>query len=180
MEKLKHLRKQHGRKQLASFQNFNTTISTSECITASIVHHECLRADFEKKYNDLMTMDHPLWLVELLNYEPEDENAELVEMLLDLKENVKLRRRIDKEGVHADISTKDSHPNVPKHLEASSISFLATWMVESGFSAVVNVFSIKRNKLDPNSRGTIRLRLNNFLKINYDILYEKHQDPGNH
>ena len=53
-------------------------------------------------------------------------------------------------------------------------------MVESGFSAIVDVFCRKRNKLDLNGRGTIRLRLNDFIKIDYDILNEKHQDQGSH
>ena len=54
-------------------------------------------------------------------------------MLLDLKKNVKLRSRVDKEGVFADILIKDSHPNISKHVEASTISFPTSWMVESGF-----------------------------------------------
>ena len=65
-------------------------------------------------------------------------------MLLDMKENVKQRRRVDKEGVFAYISIKDSHPNIFKHVEASIISFPTTWTVESEFSAVVDVFSRKK------------------------------------
>ena len=44
-------------------------------------------------------MDYPLWLVDLENYEPGDENVEMVVMWLDMKDNVRLRRRVDKEGV---------------------------------------------------------------------------------
>ena len=93
--------------------------------------------------------------------------------------NVKQRRRVDKEGVFVYISIKDSQPNTCKHVEASIISFPTTWMVESGFLAVVVVFSRKRNKLDFNSRGTIRLRLNNFIKIDY-ILCQKHKHQVSH
>ena len=118
-------------------------------------------------------MDYPLRFVDLENYEPGDENVELVEMLSDLKENVKLRR-VDKKGVLAYIWIKDSHPNILQHVEASIISFPTTWMVESGFLAVVDVFSRKRNKLDPYSRGTIKLRLNHFIKIDNNILCQKH------
>eukprot|EP00106_Octopus_bimaculoides_P009738 XP_014777180.1 PREDICTED: uncharacterized protein LOC106874090 [Octopus bimaculoides] len=119
-------------------------------------------------------MDYPLWFVDLENYEPGDENSELAEML-DLKENMKLRRRVEKEGVVAFISMKESHPNIFRHVEASIISFPTTWMVESAFSAVVDILSRERNRLDVNSRGTIRLRLNEFIKIDYDILCQKHQ-----
>ena len=97
-------------------------------------------------------------------------------MWLDMKENVKLRRRVNKKCVFADISIKNSHTNISKHAEASTISSPITWMLESGFSSVVDVFSRKRNKLDPNSRETIRLRLNNFIKIDYAILCQKQQD----
>ena len=115
-------------------------------------------------------MDYPLWFVDLENYEPGDESTELAETLLDLKEDVKLRGRDNKEGVFAYILIKDLHPNVFRQVEASIIAFPTTWMVESAFSAVVYVFRKKRNKLDINSRGTIRIRLNNFVKIDFDFL----------
>ena len=76
------------KKKLASFQNFNTTVPTSECIAACIVHLEGLQVDFERRYNDLIKMDYPLCFVDLESNEPGDENVELVEMSLDLKENV--------------------------------------------------------------------------------------------
>ena len=91
---------------MTSFQNLNSTVPTSECI----FHLEGLHVDLERRYNDPINMDYPLRFVDLENYEQEDENVELVEMLLDLKENVKLRRRVDKEGVFTYISTKDSYP----------------------------------------------------------------------
>ena len=101
-------------------------------------------------------------------------------MLLDLNENVKQRKRVDKEGVFAYIFTKGTHPNIVRHVEASIISIPTTWMVESGFSVVVDVFSRRINKLDPNSRGTISQRQNNFIKVDYDVLCQKHQDQGSH
>ena len=141
---------------MGSFQNFNTTVTISECITACIDHLEGLHVDFERRNNDLIKMDNPLWFVDLENYEPGDESVELVVKLMGMKENVKLRRKVDKEGFFAYISIKDSHPNIFKHVEASIISFPTTWMVKSGFMAVyiysVYIFSRKRNKLDPNSR----------------------------
>ena len=110
-------------------------------------------------------MDCPLWFVELENFEPGDENTESAETLLDLKEDMKPSGRVNKEEVFAYILIKDLHPKVFRQVEASIIAFPTPWMVESAFSAVVDVFSKKRNKLDINSRGTIRLRLDNFVEI---------------
>ncbi|XP_014781353.1 SCAN domain-containing protein 3 [Octopus bimaculoides] len=145
-----------------------------KCIAACIAHLEGLHVDFERRYNDLLKMDYPLWFVDLENYELGDENFALAEML-DLKDNMKLRRRVEKEGVFAYISIKESHPNIFRYVEANIIFFPTTWMVESAFSAVVDILNRKRNKLDVNSRGTIRLRLNEFIKIDYDILCQKQQ-----
>ncbi|XP_052824628.1 uncharacterized protein LOC128248113 [Octopus bimaculoides] len=155
-------------------------LELQESIAACIAHLEGLHGEFERRYNDLLKMDYPIWYVDLENYEPRDENFELAEMLLDLKENMKLRRRVEKEGVFAYILIKESHPNIFRHVEASIISFPTIWMVESAFSAVVDILSRKGNKLDVNSRVTIRLRLNEFIKIDYDIFCQKHQYQANH
>ena len=55
----------------ASCQNFNTTVSTSECIAACIVHLDGLHVDFERRSkNDPIKIVYPLWLVVLENHEP--------------------------------------------------------------------------------------------------------------
>ena len=77
---------------------------------------------------------------------------------------MKLRGRVNKEGVFAYILIKYLRLNAFRQVEASIIAFPNTWMLESAFSAVVDVFSKKRNKLDINSRGTMRSKLNNFVK----------------
>ena len=93
---------------------------------------------------------------------------------------MKLRGRVNKEGLFANILIKDLHPNVFRQVEVSIIAFPTTWMVEYAFSAVRDVFSKKRNKLDINSRGTIKLGLKNFVKIDFDFLYQKHQSQVSH
>ena len=111
--KLNGSTKRNGCLSLRHTSPWRATNSDNACI----VHLEGLRVDFERRYNDLIKMDYQLWFVDLEHYEPGDENVELVVMFLDLKENVKQRRRVDKEGVFADISIKDSHPNIFRHGE---------------------------------------------------------------
>ena len=74
------------------FENFNTTIPTVECIAACIFNLEGLHVDDERRHNDLIEMDYPILFADLENFETGDAHAELVEMSLDLKENVKLKR----------------------------------------------------------------------------------------
>ena len=103
--------KNSARKIHGVIKNLSTTVPRSECIAACIVHFEGLRVDFEREYNDRIKIDYPLWFVDLENYEPVNENVELVDMLLDLKDNVELRRAY-KESVFAYISIKDSHQDI--------------------------------------------------------------------
>ena len=109
-----------------AFENFKKTDPTSECIAACIVHLEGLHAEFERRFVDLLKMDYPLWFVELEIYEPGDESTESAKTLLDLKEDVKLRERVSKEGVFAYILIKDLHPNVFRQVEESIIAFPTT------------------------------------------------------
>ena len=88
-----------------------------------------------------MKIDYLLWLVDLENYEPVDEIFKIALTLLDLKEDVKLKAIVDKKRVFAHILLKNSHPNLFQQLEASIIVFLTRWIVESSFSAVLDVFS---------------------------------------
>ena len=122
--KLKYWKKQFEKNNLLAFENVKKTDPTSECISACIVHLEGLHTEFKRRFEDLLKMDYPLWFVDLENYEPGDESTELAETLLDLKEDVKLRGRVNKEGVFAYISIKDLHPNVFQQVEASIIAFL--------------------------------------------------------
>ncbi|OAF68379.1 hypothetical protein A3Q56_03884 [Intoshia linei] len=103
-----------------------------------------------------------------------------IEKLLDLKENLKLVRRIEKEGVFGFSGIQELNPIVFDNVQPSIIAFPTTWLVEAGFSAVVDIFSKKRSKFDVNNRGIIRLRLNKLIEIDYDALCNKHQCQGSH
>ncbi|OAF68112.1 hypothetical protein A3Q56_04160 [Intoshia linei] len=117
----------------------------------------------------------------LQNFEPNDETSpELTEKLLDLKEDLKLVRRIEKEGVFGFMGIQESNLIVFDNVQSSIIAFPTTWLVETGFSAVVDIFSKKRSKLDVNNRGIMRLRLNKLIEIDYDSLCNIHKCQGSH
>ena len=86
-------------------------------------------------------MDYLLWFVDLENYKTGDEIYKMVETLLDLKEDGKLRARVNKERVFAFIVIKNSHPNIFQLLKARIIVFPFRWIVESSFLAVLDVFN---------------------------------------
>ncbi|OAF70426.1 hypothetical protein A3Q56_01837 [Intoshia linei] len=75
---------------------------------------------------------------------------------------------------------QELNPIVFDNVQPSIIAFPTTWLVEAGYSAMVNIFSKKRSKFDVNNRGIMRLRLNKLIEIDYDSLYNKHQCQDSH
>ena len=65
----------------------------------------------------------------------------MTKTLLDLKNDVKLRARVNKERVFAYIMMKNLHPNIFQLSEANIIVFPTRWMIKSAFSAILDVFS---------------------------------------
>ena len=65
----------------------------------------------------------------------------MADTLLDLKEDGKLRARINKEEVFAYILIKDLHSNVFKQLKATTVVLRTRWMMESAILAILDVFS---------------------------------------
>ena len=163
------------------FKNLNSTNSSPECVIEYAEHLEGLKKDFERRYEELINTTYPLWFQDLANFEPEDTmEPEVVQELLDLKENSKLSRRVQDEGVFGYIEIKSTNPQIYDLVEPSILSFPTTWLVEAGFSAVADIFTKKRNKLDVNERGTLRLKLNKTFVIDYQELTKKHQEQGSH
>ena len=144
-----------------------------------LLHLECIaqlegiHPDCERKFENLLEMDYPLWFVDLESYGPRDKISKMAETLLGLKENVKLRARVIKEGIYAYILIKNSHPNVFQELETSIIVFPTRGICAFSCTGCIQ---LKISKLDINSRGTIRLRFNDFVKTHFDFLCQKHQN----
>ncbi|OAF65725.1 hypothetical protein A3Q56_06545 [Intoshia linei] len=89
-------------------------------------------------------MKHLLWFTDLQNFEPDDETSpKLTEKLLDVKD-LKLVRRIEKEGVFGFIGIQELNPIVFDYVQPSIIAF-PTWLVEAGFS-VVAIFLASRGQ----------------------------------
>nr|CAH7761337.1 unnamed protein product [Callosobruchus chinensis] len=94
---------------------------------------------------------------------------ELTEVLrLSTNEELKLQNNIP-----------DTYPVLWNIARKFLISFPSSYLVERGFSAVTNLLTKKRNRLDIISRGDLRLTLTK-LTTNVDNLLLKHQVHPSH
>ena len=113
INKLKYWKTQLDKQALSLFKNLNSINSSPECVIEGAEHLEGLKKDFERRYEELINTTYPLWFQDLANFEPEDTmEPEVVQELLDLKQNSKLSRRVQDEGVFGYIEIKSTNPQI--------------------------------------------------------------------
>nr|CAD7394509.1 unnamed protein product [Timema cristinae] len=77
------------------------------------------------------------------------------------------------------VKIMDTYPQLWGKTEPLLISFPSTYLVEKGFSSVVQLLTKQRNKLDICLKGDLRLNLTN-IKPDIQALTEIHQAQGSH
>ena len=66
---------------MVSFRNVSTIAPTSTCISACVAHLEGLHVSLERRYNDPLIVDYPLWFKDLEDYLPGHKNVDFAEIL---------------------------------------------------------------------------------------------------
>ncbi|CAH2015263.1 unnamed protein product, partial [Acanthoscelides obtectus] len=118
------------------------------------------RFDFESRFEDILTMVIPPWIINPYG-DIEETNVIIQEELTELSTNEELKVQF-KNGyqqfwLQNNISV--TYPVLWNIARKCLISFPSSYLVERGFSAVTNLITKKRNRLDIISRGDLRLTL---------------------
>ena len=147
------------------------------------MHLAGLRNEMEIRFKDLIELKPPQWLSDIDSFDPtsaSDLDSYIAVELLELKENNAFVNKVKCGKLEAWLTTAESSPHSFQVAVPFLISFPSTWLVETGFSAVCDIFTQKRSKLDIENRGLLRLKLNQSLTLDLDALVERHQDQGSH
>ncbi|GBP05596.1 SCAN domain-containing protein 3 [Eumeta japonica] len=155
-----------------------------ECIDEDIhtysQHLSALHDDFKTRFEDILTMDIPPWIINPFD-ETEVANVVLQEELLELSTNeelkVKFRKGYQTFWLQAEIPEK--YPGLWEIARKFLIAFPSSYLVERSFSAVTNLLTKKRSKLNITERGDLRLLLTK-IKPNIDRLLTLHQIHPSH
>ncbi|GBP21522.1 SCAN domain-containing protein 3 [Eumeta japonica] len=132
-----------------------------ECIDEDIhtysQHLSALHDDFKTRFEDILTMDIPPWIINPFD-ETEVANVVLQEELLELSTNeelkVKFRKGYQTFWLQAEIPEK--YPGLWEIARKFLIAFPSSFLVERSFSAVTNLLTKKRSKLNITERGDLR------------------------
>ena len=169
-----------GRREFSQFPNLSSTDVQDDDVSVYIQYLNVLHADFQTRFGDVLTLDIPPWVIN--PYEEIEETdvmlqEELIRIRCDEKLKVQFRKGYQQFWLQKEIP--DAYPTVWAIARKLLISFPSSYLVERGFSAVANLLTKKRNRLQIIERVDLRLKLTN-LKPNVDKLLIEHQTHPSH
>ncbi|KAL0838626.1 hypothetical protein ABMA28_016710 [Loxostege sticticalis] len=177
--KLKLMKQNISRREFSQFPNLSQVCIDEDIHTYS-QHLSALHDDFKTRFEDILTMDIPGWIINPFE-ETEVANVVLQEELLELSTNeelkVKFRKGYQIFWLQAEIPEK--YPRLWEIARKFLIAFPSSYLVERSFSAVTNLLTKKRSKLNITERGDLRLLLTK-IKPNIDRLLTLHQIHPSH
>ncbi|XP_026317857.1 SCAN domain-containing protein 3-like [Hyposmocoma kahamanoa] len=180
--KLKFMKQNISRREFSQFPNLSQVECIDEDIHTYSQHLSALHDDFKTRFEDMLTMDIPPWIINPFEFdETEVANVVLQEELLEVSTNeelkVKFRKGYQKFWLQAEIPEK--YPGLWEIAKKFLIAFPSSYLVERSFSAVTNLLTKKRSKLNITERGDLRLLLTK-IKPNIDRLLTLRQIHPSH
>ncbi|CAH1987646.1 unnamed protein product [Acanthoscelides obtectus] len=142
-----------GRGEFSQFPNLSQTSCQEDDVSTYVQHLNVLYSDFESRFEDILTMVIPPWIINLYG-DIEERNVIIQEELTELSTNEELKVQF-KNGYQQfwlQNNIPVTYPVLWNIARKFSISFPSSYLVERGFSAVTNLLTKKRNRLDIISR----------------------------
>ncbi|CAH1983266.1 unnamed protein product [Acanthoscelides obtectus] len=139
---------------ILEFLDTKDKISCQEDDVSTYVQHlNALYSDFESRFEDILTMVIPPWIINPYG-DIEETNVIVQEELTELSTNEELKVQF-KNGYQQfwlQNNIRVTYPVLWNIARKFLISFPSSYLVERGFSAVTNLLTKKRNRLDIISR----------------------------
>ena len=169
-----------GRRQFYHFQNLSEVEINDGDILAYCQHLQALKKDFIDRFQDILNMIIPDWVLEpSLNMQTEE--LALQEELIELSTNDELRLKL-KNGYQEFWLQRQIpllYPAVWATVKKYFIAFPSSYLAERGFSVVCNLITKKRNRLSIVERGDLRLLMTG-IAPNIEKLVSLHQAQPSH
>nr|CAH7727363.1 unnamed protein product [Callosobruchus chinensis] len=152
-----------GRGEFSQFPNLSQNLSQEDDVSTYVQHLNALFSDSESRFEAILTMVIPPWIINPYG-DIEETNFKNGYQQFWLQNNIPV-----------------TYPVLWNIARKFLITFSSSYLVERWFSAVTNLLTKKRNRLDIISRGDLRLTLTK-LSPNVDNLLSgiKHQVHPSH
>nr|XP_039259580.1 SCAN domain-containing protein 3-like [Styela clava] len=169
-----------GRNTLSQFPNLCENNVTENERLKYCARLQNLVEDMNIRFEDLISLTVPRWIVQPFSAEPADLKVELQDQFIDLlhDEESKMDFTDDRYDVFW-CRSSSKYPTIFEEVEPWILSFPTSYMVEKGFSAVTLLLSKQRNRLSITKRGDLRLFLTK-MSPKIKKLAEEHQAHPSH
>ncbi|CAH1966363.1 unnamed protein product [Acanthoscelides obtectus] len=178
LARVKLMKQNIGRGEFSQFPNLSQTSCQEDDVSTYVQHLNAIYSDFESRFEDILTMVIPPWIINPYGA-IEETNDIIQEEVTELSTNEELQFKNGYQQFWLQNNIPVTYPVLWNIARKFLISFPSSYLVESGFSAVTNLLTKKRNRLDIISRGDLRLTLTK-LTPNVDNLLLKHQVHPSH
>ncbi|XP_072392094.1 protein FAM200A-like [Diabrotica undecimpunctata] len=169
-----------SRRQFHPFQNLSSVETNDEDILVYCQHLEALQEDFRNRFQDILGLIIPDWVLEPFS-SLETAELSLQEELIELSTNeelkVKFKNGYQEFWLQCQISVL--YPALWAASKKFFIAFPSSYLAERGFSIVSNLLTKKRNRLSIVERGDLRLLMTS-MEPNIDRLLSLHQAQPSH
>ncbi|CAH1956021.1 unnamed protein product [Acanthoscelides obtectus] len=160
LARVKLMKQNIGRDEFSQFPNLSQTSCQEDDVSTYVQHLNALYSDFESRFEDILTMVIPPWIINPYG-DIEETNVIIQEELTELSTNEELKVQF-KNGYQQfwlQNNIPVTYPVLWNIARKFLISFPSSYLVERGFSAVTNLLTKKRNRLDIISQGDLRVAL---------------------
>ena len=182
LSKLDIYKKNIGRRD---FHQFPSLLELKETITDDdllvyCAHLDQLSKDMSERFQDLLLLKIPDWVINpFLDISYEETGIveeELVSLINDIELRPKFRKSYQDFWLQTGIS--DRYPHLWNKVKLYFIAFPTSYLVERGFSAVTQILTKQRNRLQITERGDLRLLLSSFKPDVEKLLSLHHAHPS--
>ncbi|CAH1963773.1 unnamed protein product [Acanthoscelides obtectus] len=148
LARVKLMKQNIGRGEISQFPNLSQTSCQEDDVSTYVQHLNALYSDFESRFEDILTMVIPPWIINPYG-DIEETNVIIQEELTELSTNKELKVQF-KNGYQQfwlQNNIPVTYPVLWNIARKCLISFPSSYLVERGFSAVTNLLTKKRNRL---------------------------------
>ncbi|XP_067130586.1 SCAN domain-containing protein 3-like [Centruroides vittatus] len=182
INKLSLYKNNMGRKDFSLFPCLSNIIVQDENIAVYYKHLESLIVDMKLRFKDVENIHIPDWVINPFSADPTNAPSHIQEILIDLQANVEAKHSFEHstlEEFWIKISSTNTFQRLWIEIRLLIMAFPTSYLVEKGFSAVSQMLTKQRNRLNICQQGDLRLYLSK-LEPNIIKLCQDHQPQGSH
>ncbi|XP_014481742.1 PREDICTED: SCAN domain-containing protein 3-like [Dinoponera quadriceps] len=179
--KLLLYRRNIGRHKFNNFPNLSAVSFSNDDLLIYCQHLKNLHDDFKERFQDILNMDIPDWVLDPFSNVNTAGSFQLEEQLIKLTTNEELKIKFKNGYQEFWLQKRISqlYPGLWSVVQRFLIAFPSSYLCERGFSVVATLLTKKRNRLQVTERGDLRLISSEF-EPDINKLVKTHQIHPSH